>query len=350
MIVAYNRIYNRMDIEQIKLYRLTNQHLLEPADCITVVRDLCGIQAQFLSNALHAIRIRSTDMSADSANNLIRSWAIRGTMHIFAQEDLPLMLYKGRNHFLRPCDTMAGDESITHDRKVYFSDLIIDSIAAGITARDELKEVCFSHGMSETEAESIFNAWGGLIRALCESGRICYTIQKGKSLRICPEFEPLETDTAQIELARRYFTNYAPATIKDASYFFATTQAQVKKWLSQLPITSTICDGKQYFSIATGMDYNYNIAPCIFLAGFDPLMLGYRKDVSLYLPEEHIRKVFTLTGIIKPTVLYYGKIIGTWSLKRNKLTITPFEPLSAQVKKQIEDHAQVTFNESVCIC
>lgn len=350
MIVAYNRIYNRMDIEQIKLYRLINQHLLDPADCITVVRDLCGIQAQFLSNALHAIRIRSTDMSADSANNLIRSWAIRGTMHIFAQEDLPLMLYKGRSHFLRPCDTMAGDESITHDRKVYFSDLIIDSIAAGITARDELKEVCFSHGMSETEAESIFNAWGGLIRALCESGRICYTIQKGKSLRICPEFEPLETDTAQIELARRYFTNYAPATIKDASYFFATTQAQVKKWLSQLPITSTICDGKQYFSIATGRNYNYSIAPCIFLAGFDPLMLGYRKEDSLYLPEEHIRKVFTLTGIIKPTVLYYGKIIGTWSLKRNKLTITPFEPLPVQAKKKIEDHAQLTFNESVCIC
>lgn len=329
-----------MDIEQLKLYRLINQHLLDPADCITVVRDLCGVQAQFLSNALHAISIRSAGIPANSANSLIRSWTIRGTMHVFAQEDLPLMLYNGRSHFLRSCDTMNGDESITYDRKVYFSNLIIGSIAAGITTRSELKEVCFSHGMSKTEAESIFNAWGGLIRALCENGRICYTIQEKKSLRICPEFEPLESDTAQIELARRYFTNYAPATIKDAAYFFAATQAQVKKWLSQLPVTSTIYDGKQYFSITTGRNYDYSIPPCIFLAGFDPLMLGYRKQDSLYLPQEHLRKVYTLTGIIKPTVLYYGKLIGTWTLKKNKLTITPFESLSTQAKKIIEDHAQ----------
>lgn len=339
-----------MNIEQIKLYRLINQHLLNPEDCTTVVRNLCGIQAQFLSNALHAIRIRSTDRPADSANNLIRSWTIRGTMHVFVQDDLPLMLYKGRNHFLRPCDTMSGDENITYDRKAYFSDLIIDSIAAGITTRDALKEVCLSHGMSKTELESVFNAWGGLIRALCESGRICYTIHERKTLRICPKFEPMEPNTAQIELARRYFTNYAPATIKDAAYFFATTQSQVKKWLTPLPISSATCDGKQYFSIAAGSNYDCSIAPCIFLAGFDPLMLGYRKEDNVYLSSEHIRNVFTLTGIIKPTILYNGKLIGTWGLRRNKLTITPFVTLSLQAKKRIEDQAQLTFNESVCIC
>ena len=38
-----------MNIEELKIRQLTNQHLLAPSDKITVVRDLCGVQAQFFS-------------------------------------------------------------------------------------------------------------------------------------------------------------------------------------------------------------------------------------------------------------------------------------------------------------
>ena len=42
-----------MTLEEIKLRRLAGQHLLAPADTQTVVKDLCGVQAQFLSHAIH---------------------------------------------------------------------------------------------------------------------------------------------------------------------------------------------------------------------------------------------------------------------------------------------------------
>ena len=40
-----------MTLEELKIRQLTNQYLLAPADKLTVMRDLCGVQAQFMTNA-----------------------------------------------------------------------------------------------------------------------------------------------------------------------------------------------------------------------------------------------------------------------------------------------------------
>ena len=76
-----------MNLEEIKLRRLAGQHLLVPADTQTVVKDLCGVQAQFLGHALHGLSIRCTEVNADG---LVKSWTNRGTMHLFSVDDLPL--------------------------------------------------------------------------------------------------------------------------------------------------------------------------------------------------------------------------------------------------------------------
>lgn len=182
--------------------------------------------------------------------------------------------------------------------------------------------------MTNSEAESVFNPWGGTIRALCEQGKICYKAQEKKELRLCPPFRPMEAQAAQLELARRYFTFYGPATVKDAAYFFAATQAQVKQWLSLLPVTTLICQGKTYFFIENQKEYSPKIPDCLFLAGFDPLMLGYQKTESLYLPPEHLRKIFSMSGIVMPSVLLHGRIVGKWKRKGPQLTVTLFEAVS----------------------
>ena len=161
-----------MTLEELKQMRLKQQYLLSPSCAKTVVRDLCGLQTQFLSHALHSLSIRSNQVNTDG---LIKSWTIRGTMHLFNQDDLPLFLHEGRSCFLRPVDTMETDTYVTADRKEYFANLILDAVSGGIDDRETLKQLCFAKGMTEGEGESIFNPWGGLIRALCESGKLCHT-------------------------------------------------------------------------------------------------------------------------------------------------------------------------------
>ena len=321
-----------MTLDEIRLRRLTEQHLLVPADTQTVVKDLCGVQAQFLSHALHGLSIRCTEVNT---NCLIKSWTNRGAMHLFSADDLPLFLHEGRSHFLRPVDTLESDAYISADRKAYVADLIVEAVSQGGDEREALKVVCEKAGMTEGESQSLFDPWGGTIRALCEAGRICHKVQEKKAYQLCPAFEPMAEEPARIELARRYFTHFGPATVKDAAYFFGTTQTKVKFWLKQLPVAETSLDGKSYFYIDNSLPAG-ELPACLFLAGFDQLMLGYEKTESLFLPREHMRDIFNLAGIVRPAVLVNGTVVGWWNLKNRKLKITLFSPAD---QKLISDAA-----------
>ena len=311
-----------MTLEELKLRRLAGQHFLAPADTQTVVKDLCGVQAQFLSHALHGLSIRCNEVGTDG---LVKSWTNRGTMHLFSTDDLPLFLHEGRTHFLRPVDTLESDASVSASRKAFFAGLIVDAVSRGMDEREALKALCEGAGMTENESRSLFDPWGGIIRALCESGRLCHKVQERKAYQLCPAFEPMAEEPARIELARRYFTHFGPASIKDAAYFFGTTQTKVKSWLNQLPVAETSLDGKSYFYIDNGLPAG-ELPDCLFLAGFDQLMLGYEKTESLFLPKEHMRDIFTMAGIVRPAILVHGRVAGWWNLKNRRLKITLLSP------------------------
>ena len=325
-----------MELEELKLRQLGGQHLLRRAEPLTVVRDLCGLQAQFLSNALHSLRIRS---GSDCLDGLVKNWTIRGTVHVFAAEDLPLFLHEGRSHFLRPRDTLDGDDCITKERKRYFADLIVECVTMGVDTREDLKATCTAAGLTERESESVFDPWGGTIRALCENGTLCHKVQEKKTFMLCQTFEPMERDAAELELARRYFIHYGPATVKDAAYFFGTTQTRVKGWLAKLPVTTAEWDGRTYYYLDEPRD-RADVPACLFLAGFDPLMLGYEKKESLYLPAENLRGIFNLAGIVMPAILLRGRVVGRWKRKGRSLEVTLFEPLTDGDECLLEETAQ----------
>lgn len=67
-----------MTIEEIKIRQMTNQHLLKPTDKITVLHDLCGVQAQFMVNAMHSLKIRCSDYDEDTISIMIIS--VRNTV------------------------------------------------------------------------------------------------------------------------------------------------------------------------------------------------------------------------------------------------------------------------------
>lgn len=90
--------------------------------------------------------------------------------------------------------------------------------------------------MTQAEEGSIFHPWGGGIRELCERGFLCGTVSEEKAFRLCPAFTPMEEQDALLEQTRRYFTNYGPASVRDAAYYFGTSQAEIKKRLARLPV------------------------------------------------------------------------------------------------------------------
>lgn len=309
-----------MTIDQIKLQRLANQHLLQKTDTRRAVSDLCGIQAQFMGHALHGLSLRS---DADTSH-LLKTWTLRGTMHLIDERDLPLFLHQGRSPFLRPKDTLSSDAWVSGTRKRFFGALILSALASGSKTREELKLLCREKGMTDSEETSLFDPWGGIIRALCEGGRICHLVSQEKAYRLCPEFAPMDAGSARLELARRYFTHFGPATVKDAAYFLGWTQKEVKQQLSRLDVESFPLENQIFYHISQEQP-SVEYPPVLFLAGFDQLMLGYEKKESLFLPPDYLRDIFTLSGIVRPALLVDGTVSGHWNLKNNKLTVTLFQ-------------------------
>ena len=347
-----------MTSEEIKLRRLTNQFLVTPADKMTVVRNLCGIQAQFFPNVLHSLKIRSRDYSDETAGEgLVKNWTLRGTVHAFAREDLPLFL-DPRSYRSNQWDTVSfwnqrKDWALTPQRQQYLSDVILRTLSDGEKSREGLKQICREQGMTQAEEASMFHPWGGGIRQLCERGFLHYKVQEQKVFCLSPEVMPLPQEEAGLELARRYFTNFGPATLHDAMYFFKTTTSQVKKWLAQLPVSTCQWEGRTYFFIENGNPYEADIPQCLFLAGFDQLMLGYEKKESLYLRPEDMRSIFNLAGIVMPPLLLNGEVAGKWKQKNGTLTVQPFRSLTREnvtiVKEKAEalwpDIKKISFEE-----
>lgn len=338
--------------KQIQLYR---QHLTNPADHLTVARDLCGVQAQFMTNALHALRIRCTDFDAQTVGQgLVKNWTIRDTVHVFAEEDLPLFIrcnngrdYRRRDWYSKSYWNQLPDWALTPERQEYLAKVILAAVEVQPRTRQSLKEICRAEGMTEAEEGSMFHAWGGGLREMCERGFLHYAVKEEKTLCLSPEFTPLPEQEARLEICRRYLTHMAPATLEDICYYFKCSRKQARAWLAQLPVQTVQVQGAECFYLGELSGDVPEVPRCVFLAGFDQLMLAYEKRQSIYLPPEYLRGIFNLAGIVMPAVLLDGTVAGRWKRTRGKLEVFAFRALTAREKSALTDAAGALWGDEV---
>lgn len=347
-----------MELEELLLRRLKAQHLLTPADCHTVVSGLCGLQAQFLRNAVHALRIRTDDFSVDS---LVKTWTIRGTVHLIPEADLPL--------YIRVCGapedvcasgwygwTSGRGHANPPEREQALARQMADAIASGTDTREALREHLRTCGMTEQEEGRVFDPWGGMIRELAETGVIGFRVDMAddmhpdetKRYRLLQPFTPLPEAAASLELARRYLMHYGPVTLRDAAYFFHWTQAEARALFTRIGAVTACCEGRTYWRLPADEPQS-GLPEVILLAGFDPLMMGYRKEDNPFLPPEHLRGIFNLAGIVNPAILLRGRVVGKWKEAKGSVELTAFERLSDGDRKQIEVEAARLYAVRKCI-
>ena len=315
---------SRKELQQRQLWA---QHLTAQTDSLTVGSDHCGLQAQYAANALHSLRLRSdsTDMTG-----FVKAWTLRGTLHLFPAKDLPLYRpYTGVEGIFRTDYgkwLYDGHCQVSQERMLYFAQLVTDNLSDTPLSRDALKELCRANGMTEEEEERVFSGWGGVIRLLAECGVLCVSAPVNRAYLRCPQLPDVSREQADAELLRRYVTHYGPVTLHDAMYFFRWSQKKLRALLDGLHAETLTCDGRTYYYLV--QPQAPPVPRCIFLAGFDPLLLGYEKKESLYLPPEHLKQIFNNTGIVFPALLVDGQVKGKWKEQPKRVEITLFAPLN----------------------
>lgn len=333
-----------IDIKELIRCRLGGQHLLtQRASNAKIAADLCGAQAQILRNALFTLQSRT---GSSDFSGLLKTWTLRGTLHLIPESDLPLYV-----HQQGAAEDVCGTPwygwmtkcgcALPPEREKAFARLMVQEIASGNDTREGLRQTCQAAGMTADEEKMVFHGWGGVIGELSLLGVICAQVQEKKAYRLCAPFAPMDAAEAELTLARRYFTHYGPASLRDAAYFFRVPQTRVKAWLKQLDAREIRVDGRMYY--ATKDAPEGEMPHVRLLSGFDPMLLGYRKEDNPILPPEHLRGVFNLTGIVHPTVLADGRIVARWRKKDGKVELMPFENIGVRTKKRIEREVEKWF-------
>ncbi|HEL1906435.1 TPA: winged helix DNA-binding domain-containing protein [Streptococcus suis] len=319
---------------------LQKQGLLKPQSVQQICQNLNGLQAQFRPYVHIGFRNRMTaeDFHEGSwQEELTRQWSIRRTVHAYLKSEIPLYIHEGRLASTDYLQTIGRDDFSPKTKQKYHR-IILEALEQAPMTREELKILCRAEKMTQEEEKLVFNAWGGLFRYMVERGEV-YQEYGAKRFHRLTDFQPLSREKAELEIARRYFAGFGPVSLADARYYFKENKSTVLKWMEQLDLKTVEVAGEERFYL--GELEEAELPDCLFVAGFDQLLLGYEKKANPFFNPKYIRNIYTLTGIVKPVVFYKGRFVATWKRDKGTILLDIFEDITQQEEKELNHYRQM---------
>lgn len=333
--------------DRVRRLRLHAQRL-SGAPCAGVedaVRAVVGVQAQATRPSYLAVRARTSrtslldlqEATSSSTPSLVRSWLMRGTLHMVAAEDLVwLTSLLGpttiRSDARRRAELDLGDA--TCDRAL----AVLPDVLTEPLSRSELVTRLREAGVdvsAEGQAAPHLLMYAACTGVVCRgpdlTGDEPSYVLVDRWLGAHARRPPLERDVALRELARRYLAGYGPAGVTDLARWSGLPVPDARRALGSLGDAAerVVCDGDDLFAPAGSLDAAGEPSSRL-LGAFDTLLLGYRSR-DLLVPSEHARKV-QAGGMIAATVLVGGEVVGTWRTRRTAggvtVAVMPFDRLS----------------------
>lgn len=155
---------------------------------------------------------------------------------------------------------------------------------------------------------------------------------------------PLAAETAPDKMVMRYFAAFGPATVRDAQHWCGLKRlGEVVDRLRPRLRTFRGESGAELFDLPDAPRPDADTpAPVRLLPEFDNVLLSHA-DRARIITEERRKRVFTINGIIRPTILVDGFVVGMWKLERERgaatLLLQPFEPLASADRRAVEEEA-----------
>ncbi|WP_321417898.1 winged helix DNA-binding domain-containing protein [uncultured Methanomethylovorans sp.] len=325
------------DILDIASLRLHNQQITgtlyhTPAD---LVKHLAALQAQDYAGVKWSVGLRlteSTKVDFDKAiadKTIVRTWLMRGTLHLVAAEDIYWMLELVAPRIIAGSATRHQRLGLDNEIFAHCKDIFIHALSGGKQlTRDEMYKLLEDQNISTVGQRGYHILWWSVLEGL-----ICVGPEDGKQQTFVlledwiPKNTILKRDEALAELARRYFTSRGPATLQDFVWWsgLKITDARfgLKAVASQLE--QITIDNRTYWMPPNAPQISIKVQKMYLLPGFDEYMLGY-KDRSAVLNAQYSQQIVPgNNGMFSSTIVKDGQIVGTWrrSFKNDHIIITP---------------------------
>lgn len=332
-------------------WRLSRQHLggAVAPDPPSVARALVGVQAQVLSAAALSVAIRSrSTVEATAAalerREIVRSWAMRGTLHMIAADDYPTIVAAMRPHepWRRPA--WLRWFGVTEPEMEAAIEMVGEILDDGRTlTRGELR-VELATRLGPHFAGLLRSSWGSFLNLVTNRGYLCHatsddgTVRFAHPRRWLARWRDEEPEAARRSLTERYLAAYGPASLREIArwwgLFGQRELAPVIEGLGDL-VTEVEVDGVRGWLRTEDLAAVQAAEPprdAVELLGpFDPLIVGAGLRDQL-IPAAHLKRVSRVAGWISPVVLVDGVVAGIWDHARTgsdlALTVEPFGKVS----------------------
>ena len=328
--------------------RMTNQGLTRRSapDARSAALACAGIQAQDLWASQLAVRARSVDatvadvVDAAAAPTVVRTWLMRGTLHMVAADDLRWLVDLIGPAVLKMAEPRFREVGLTVDVRERARAAVPTVLTGRRLTRSALVAALRAEvrGLpTEDQGPTHLTIWASA------SGLICRAGDQGKepTYALIDEFVPAAPPPPpdpMAELIRRYVRAFGPVTIEDFAPWSRLPVPATRRAFADLgdELQQLTVDGRTHYVIgesnAVGKrdvigesrdggpsaDGVGDVEPAHrvlrLLPAFDSYLMGYRGR-DAFLDPAH-RLDVAVGGILYPTIVVDGVIVGTWRLDR----------------------------------
>ena len=353
---------------QVNAWRLSQHGLsprLERQDFIGAARRTGGIQAQVMSAAEMAIGARADGLSPKDVQSalwqerrLIKTWAMRGTLHLIAASDLPLYVAaRGMDEVLNWVHYFEY-YGITRSQYEAYLAAAPEIIGSQPMSREQLATALAERtGLPELRDLMMTKSWGTPFKPLAERGVLCFGPKDGQNVTFVNprkwlgEWQPVEPQAALQEVARRYLRAYGPAKVEEFAHWWGLRLTPARKLFRSMEgeIEPVDVEGKPALALRETIEPMQNIVPAgsvNLLPTFDAYEMGLGRgaDIEPLLPRPYQRRVYRPQGWVSAVVLVDGTIQGVWEMKNRRsltrLKVQMFSPPASWVRQGIEAEAE----------
>jgi hypothetical protein len=279
--------------------------------------------------------------------SVVRSWPMRGTLHLIDPDDLRGFLSVTARRTVTGAAARHRGLGIDEQTVARARDVASGLLRGGGRAtREQFTAALEGAGLEPAGQRGMHLIW-----LLAHEGLICWgPMAEGgtqQALVLLDEWAPAtrdwSPDEAHDELLLRYVRGHGPTTLKDFCHWSkllvsdsTAALARVRDRLEEVEL-----GGASYLVEAGSREGEPATTPQqLALPGFDEYLLGYRSRQPALAAEFSARVVPGENGMFLPMLVSRGAIVGTWkrSVTAKAVTVTtdPFEPLTAAEQKGFE--------------
>jgi hypothetical protein len=323
----------------------------------SLVRHMLALQGQDLEHALWAIGVRlaraprspavtrSDVLDAFDSGAVVRSWPMRGTLHVIAPDDLRTMLSLTAERTVRQTARRRAQLGLDDRAIGRARDAVVGMLSGGgaLSRADVLNGLTTAgldvaggrgyHLLFHLSQEALI-AWGPIDRAADESGPARASGRPGgqraaaQRLVLLDEWAPAGAVVDRPEALRRMVTGHlrgrGPSTDADIVAWSGLPLGEVRAGLASASDSDDVEPVGAGRWSATDVPAAGGVASAHLLPAFDEYLLGYA-DRGAQLDVEHAAAVVPGgNGVFLPMVIVRGAIVGTWRRTRDRVEVVPF--------------------------